>query len=709
MDNIGAVCNAALKLWVDLTGVDPDAKTRRYYWGETISVHDINDELQEAQQIDPSMLTCCALLTVLLEEYLKNTVTSLKDLLDEAPATEAIREKARELRRLLRLPCVTRALEDFRDGIKAALRQYDVKEDTLKVVDDFRQLALLRRDALRALKELRADWFLDGEKDEAAPQYNRFVQETWNVTSVLHAACASPQGITMVMVTDRVPEASFFILVMRSGGRLVTLTDRPESDHPHQKYMSRRPGKELSHRAYRLHFPYELLDLQEDRRGDLHSIRDKTSLVPIRKTFIARRALRDLADDEVIWTAMVFDLIKSTYWEGDPPKKDLSYTADMCVVKDRLIAAPEVTALAVRNYKTLDLPRLTRADLETSKAIEAGGFNEPTLDNEWIVEKFKDGVDEKALNLVESARGTILALPEKTGGELVKMEPLEPVVDENKPFYWLEQGPDWGKHLSLSAPEATAFGTPAELHRDQVWFARRNQIHLIEKANRENFAKTYREVHAWYVGHVKANERCLLRSLSAGHFVAPGEASDDSWEGRFGPTHEAPKDILHLYSLRDRYRSVMGCMGYYSAPTEADHGRRSREGLHGPLLGALTENCYGYTCYITKGRAEFFAAFFPTTKSALAALAGVEVKDLPEPLQHWSKNEPYSGNPILQRVDPAEWVIENWWRKLPMNVVITLSRRGFRRIVKEFGPPRIDCDWPWNKFDKEREKDDEWR
>jgi hypothetical protein len=71
--------------------------------------------------------------------------------------------------------------------------------------------------------------------------------------------------------------------------------------------------------------------------------------------------------------------------------------------------------------------------------------------------------------------------------------------------------------------------------------------------------------------------------------------------------------------------------------------------------------------------------------------------DLPWQLQHWvHRDGGYQGNPILNRLDPAEYALENPWmgitrrgRGLGLSVGVSLSKRAVNRIRKKLGMPRL--------------------
>ena len=67
---------------------------------------------------------------------------------------------------------------------------------------------------------------------------------------------------------------------------------------------------------------------------------------------------------------------------------------------------------------------------------------------------------------------------------------------------------------------------------------------------------------------------------------------------------------------------------------------------------------------------------------SLALVAGCAVDDLPDVLQHWNLLRKYTGNQILNRVDPMIWKAHNPWLKLKLSVLIPLSKRAIAQIAK---------------------------
>ena len=86
-----------------------------------------------------------------------------------------------------------------------------------------------------------------------------------------------------------------------------------------------------------------------------------------------------------------------------------------------------------------------------------------------------------------------------------------------------------------------------------------------------------------------------------------------------------------------------------------------------------------------------FAVIRPNTAQALADILNCEIKDLPDVLQHWTKVNKYYGNSILDNIDPMEWCVKDpWSEKINFSIVVSLSKRAFKKRRKELGLKPID-------------------
>jgi hypothetical protein len=92
-------------------------------------------------------------------------------------------------------------------------------------------------------------------------------------------------------------------------------------------------------------------------------------------------------------------------------------------------------------------------------------------------------------------------------------------------------------------------------------------------------------------------------------------------------------------------------------------------------------------CFFTGKFASLKAIFKVNSKYTLAKMCGVKVDELPDVLQHYKEDSMYSGNSTLDNLDPAEFVLNNFWSKQSYNVGIYFSKYYYNNKRKEKGLP----------------------
>jgi len=163
---------------------------------------------------------------------------------------------------------------------------------------------------------------------------------------------------------------------------------------------------------------------------------------------------------------------------------------------------------------------------------------------------------------------------------------------------------------------------------------------------------------------------------------------------------------MMLRALTEAWKGELVCEDtniIYSQIQHRFYGGKSEKDYAGisPLAGDVSINQFtslnggGYYCY---DRPEYTASittlFSPNCPGGLAALLGISVDQLPWQLRNWHRGglDPYSGNHILDRCDPIDWVLKNPWSALSFRVGIAFSKRGFNARRKALGLPPKSID-----------------
>lgn len=674
--------SVALNLWLELSEVDPGQKSFSARLGGGMSdwtVKKMHDAIKEALELDPSNTTGVLMLDALSADYFENRNFTVAELLSDPARTTAYIQKAAALRELVRAPELMEQNNRFVSHLRTALKMYGMDTDkTVAMAENLHEIGYLRRDAFRSIQRLRVDQFLSGvpEPEGTNPVYHGWVHQFWNINTLVEAACRQPSGVTLSLVRDPDDLQSYFVFAIRNGGNLYLLSDVPVHSHPLQQYMSRRPERDFDYRTSRNWFPYDLLNLKYDEESE-QFFADETrrrTLVPLQQSVDRLKPIGDLAPQEVLWIVMMFDLIVEKFWRKGHQSEVLSYTGAMIREESPLLDAAQAANLPVVAYKTLALPALTRDDLTQEKVLPAVK-SDGRRPNAWLEARYADKVDPELFNLLDSGANQFYLPPvagaQRNGSlhdhknhDLAIVTPHYVTVrpaDDKKLGHWHTLG-----RYELHAMPATSFGTREELEHNRIFLARFNQAKAINRLADEEFIKRKDEVIAWWTARVKKNLDYLL-SLAAA----------DTIRRVFEPT--APGCSLYP---ADGYRYHDGTFNFVRTFDEkGDYPRVSHTVfLHQGYLRRQDN----FSCMLTGAASSYRVLFQPQNAKQLAELAGCEVMNLPDVLQHWSPRREYRGNSILDRIDPMAWALRDPWCQLDFRIVMFLSKRGMAQCKKRF-------------------------
>lgn len=671
----------ALNLWLELSEVDPERGAFSVRLGggglDTWSVKKMHDLIKEALELDPSNTTGVLMLDALSKLYFDKRTFSITQLLADPDRTTEYVRRAGTLREMVRAPEFTQRSSQFVSSLRSALRAYGMdREPTMALTEDLPEIGYLRRDAFRSIQNLRVDQFLSGapEGEHVQPVYNAWVHQFWNVNSLVEAVCRQPAGVTLSLVRDPDDLQSYFVFAVRNGGNLVLLSDVPVHAHPLQKYMSRKPEREFSSRTSRNWFPYDLLNLKFDEETQ-RIYADETrrrSLVPQNQSVDRIKAIGELDPKEVLWIVMMFDLIVEKFWHQQHQAPALSYTAAMIREERPLIEAAQAANLPVVTYPTLALKPLTREDM-TAENVAAAVSKDGGNPNEWLEARYADKVDPALFNLLDSGVNKLYLPPgaarEAEDGQHHNHElatvsashvSVNPKDDEKLPF-WMQRS-----RYKLHALNATTFGTREELEHNRIFLARHNQAQAIQKLADEEFAQRKEEVIAWWSERVRANLDYLLSLAAGGTLRRVFEpAGPGCCLSTADGCHYLDQQFHFVRTYAEDDRDFPLNHHTLNVSSGWNHGRRKHD------------------CAVTGNVSSYRVLFQPQNAKQLAELAGCEVPDLPDILQHWSAGRDHDGNHLLDRIDPMAWVLQDPWCQINFRVVLYLSKRGLMQAKKQ--------------------------
>jgi hypothetical protein len=707
--SVNDLVNEALTRWLKLTKLVFDeegrveSKANNCPW-KSYELGGLTESLNESRDLDPTGLTTFMMLRGMAESYFREIKYDAETLILKPDSIESDLVPMRAVRDVLENPDVVQLIGDFQKMIRNAALHYGVQPgkamDALEeLLADKYSLAIVRRDALLSSRRLEVHQFSHGRADLLPPKYSPHVYEFWNVNSLLQAMRAQKfGGISIVLIRD--PEEalnSYFIFALKNGFTFSILTDMEKGPHPAYKRMSRRPDRNMERRAAQNWFPYDLLDVKEIKNelGETERLvaNVRTQLVPINMEAVAIKPLNELSPEQFVWTILMFDLIRDRFWAKNERLPELSYTGQM-VVEPQALVSREGSLYKEGLYKPLELPRLTKEDVTEEKTKDQWG-RESTQFNAWMVERYGHLVPEEVLNPV---------------GEQAKLL-LESRADELLPVTQVERVKNYGGEREIERPkfetlDPTSFGRKAEIERDRVWVGRMNQMKAIQRFADDEFNREKDKILEWYLTALKKNSEALFNAC------ARGELALTAWITKHGHVFDGKE-------FRELAPSLNQGEGTTWSKAHGHYGfRRPKVVLGEMVTEEVPSRGRGWIYHRTREvhqqmcaerpnvRATIFTVIKVTCPAAIATVCGVKIEELPWPLQYWYNDVPYYGNSILDRLDPADWVLKNpWmdnhWRStgLKLDVGVAHCKLAFNARRKALGlPPKI---WEKPKDDDE--------
>lgn len=662
--------NAALQAWADLIGINEKGEIQKKNPFSSFEMTRDTEELNQSRSLDKTGLTTFMMLRGLTEAYLKAVKFSAFDLILNPSAIGSQLRPMKGLRDILESPDVVSLIRDYQEQLRDSALHYKVKpgkpmDELETLVTDKLSLAYIRRDAFRSVEGLKVHQFTQGASDPLPLQFNPQVFEFWNINSLLMAMRAQRvSGISLCLIRDpEDPLWSYFVFAIRNGQTLTILTDQEETPHPDHRYMSRRPDRTMDRRACKNWFPYHLLDLKKhtDEDGTVKRITPnvRKQLVRMNVEAVPLVNVCDLGAAEFIWTILMFDLIRERFWKQDHKVRELSYTGEM-VVEPAALIGRDAAIVKDGLYRPLEVSPLTKDDV-TAETTKKQWARKVTGHNRWMVDRYNHLVPDEILNPVgEEARALLQAKIEPDSGS------------DDSLSVWPSKA-SRGDLVKTLGP--TTFGTKKEIERDRLWVARSNQMVIIQRAAEEEFDREMDIALQSFRDAVEKNMPNILDACARGELTLPSISYDT-----FSAKVQKAERNCFTQKVQSRWDWETGYVGCGCL----------KNLRFGTEISGNKVLCYERTDTV----ATVFSYIRPNNPAALAALAGVEVKDLHWGLQQWFRQEPYVGNSILERLDPEDWRLTNPWipgqgaRGLNLNITIAHSKGALHARRKALGLPR---------------------
>lgn len=628
-----------LQLWVKITGVNPSEEQKSYtiYFDDRLSDYDIqqmDEKIREALSYDETGLFAEAYLCHYFKKYIKQRGFHLNEYI----ANPSIKEYLDDVCLLNQELQQSDAEKQIFEEAQRAMDFYGLKSDALSVFD----IAEIRTCANNCInKNLQTLQFSSGPAQKDGFKMSKEIRMYKDLNAlILSAAKGKVAGVSMAYIRNgKEITYSYFAFVIKNGGNLYLLTDKPVFVHPMQSSYKRCPGRDMSKRIEGNLFPYDTIaniDVSDLWDSGRYGTKEKGSNLSTmlrddngeERLFETIGTINQLKQTEAFWFIMMLSLIKEKFYDKEAPQLTLSFTGNQ--IQHPAIEKTE-NALVVQNaLPSLSMEPITFSDIE-GLAYDSWYEEHNKSDwNQYLVERYKDRISEDVLNVLDN-KGIPL-LSDKEHSSQTGLQPFD-ITNE--------------------------CGTAEELNYRQRWIGRYNYAKSIQEYLQKDYEKNYAQIY----GDIKHRIETRLEDIVV--LFLQNKLVD-----RKATSH-------HTFDcIYDGEEIPIGTMETFDKWWSEHHLSKYRFGC---------KSCYGnkadYRCAIT-GAAPGVALYVkPSTIYALCQVCGCEVTDLPELIQHWSKSRHYCGNQLLSNIDPVAYLLEkDPFNDMDFSFSIILSKKEYLRL-----------------------------
>lgn len=673
----------AVALWEELTGQSVNSSSYSFKaGGQSFDLYEANKRVQQAQAVDDD-LTVALVVKTLAEQFASSETFTLADILAGNERLKARLELVGRMSALFSADAALTLFDTFYIYCEGALAHYrglapqELSEKSRDFVRD--SGCFVGLDAYHGVSRLTRLMICDGQVDEVAKaKVSRFVFAFDSIEELISHARRIPIGFSLCVIVAKHISDSYFVMVVNTGGRIVALTDKGNYEHPLQETrMRQRNDRYNLNRIEGSHFPYDLLDIEWGDNGRRASEgKAGTGLIVSDTGLRVLGKLADLEDWDLLWLHLFIDQCRDRYFERKIAEPQLA-TGSMVRLPHKWAGTSEQLPVPVEYELKLDTRTSADLNSEFLHTIEpawAKRYN-PNL---WMEERFAAHVPDDSLYMPATA--------------LNQETPLLTVGNDGKHELTrrdTEQLPSWEKQklptLNLQGMSATALSTPERVIRDCHFLARHNQTQVISQLVKEDYESRKTVIQEWfYKAAVKYLPKLIDDLLALNHerfwvdTPAHQEALHALGKGKLVSGKGSGVQVANSYrTIKIRYE-----------PVRKHHvGRRDQAALSMASTLRLIDYTYGfYRCAVDReDEAQLFISLDVSSVFDVMTVTGLSLDAIPAELRHLGVDT-YTGNSILDRVDPLSH-IKNPWDRLTLHYNLPVSLKAFKALRRSRGLP----------------------
>lgn len=664
----------AVALWEELTGKSVNSTSYSFnVGGDRFDLYEANKRVKQAQAVGDD-LTVTMVVKTLAEQYALAETFTLADILAGNERLNARLDLVRRMNALFGDDATVALYEAFFSYCEGALAHYreltpqSLGEKSRKFVRD--SGCFVGLDAYHGVERLTRLMICDGPVGDAGlAKVSRLVFAFESIEELITHARRIPIGFSLCVILAPHISDSYFAMVVNTGGRILVLTDKGNYSHPLQESRMRaRNDRYNLNRMEGSHFPYDLLDIKWGDNGRKASAGQVgTSLMVSDTGLQVLGNLSDLEDWDLLWLHLFIDQCRDRYFDRQLTEPQLA-TGSMVRLPHKWsesnpqLPVPVEFELKLETRSSVDL---NSAFLHTIEPKWAERYNP----NRWMEERFAAKVPDECLYLPSEALNSetpLLGHSSEGGRELTRTD------TKAMPFWEKDKLPS----LRLQGLKVTALSTPERVIRDCHFLARHNQTEVISQLVKEDFEERQEAMQRWFYKTAARNLPNLIDDLLAlnhERFFVDTPAHQDALKalGK-GKLVVATGSMVKVVSS---YRSIQ--VRYLPVRKQYAPRRDDRELSLAKTLKLVDYTYACYHCAVDQSEeAQLFISLDVSSVFDVMTITGLRLEDIPAELHHRGV-ETYTGNSILDRIDPLS-DIRNPWDKLKLSFVLPVSLKMFK-------------------------------
>lgn len=637
--------NEIFETWKEFTGIDPSSPSQTIT-EENACIHSYNEMIRETNNLGDTRDTILVMENC-YEDYTKNHLSfSMADIMSRSRNFMKQLSLSEKLKNCFDEHEIKTYKWALNQTFKTLCENYEISTEHLPQEEQL----LLYLQAKNAVRKMECISFRKGKKTDKPWKYTKAIRIYDSINTLLADTAATEfNGITLNAVIDSENSAySYFCFVIKNGENILMISDRPKENFS-RKYCGRSQGRMMVHRIEKYLFPYEILDLKISKYG---ATTNSTAISD--KSFIGG-TLSQISPSSGFWVACCLSFLQDRFTEGAMDDAPQVYSGGMVFIqkgKNSTLPVPvdPGTGLSLKeSFGTVSEGWITAKNVREEKIKYDHADSQMHHQNDWLVEKYGDSMDENSLNATGNTE-----------------------TDEcgNVQVY------SFGRDV---------IGTEEEIRNTRLLIARHNFANQISRRYKKEMETQEQVLNEFYFfGLMKRMDFIRETAIENGEIILTKHLYQ-KLKKNYVPEYENGNKIP-LFDGTDTFQLSFSQKRKENCLVSVKEGRiisKYQNAQDAVILAQRGKDGRYTRSWLTGGPISYILEISVNCPEAIAEILGIDISSLPEFLRHYTPMSRVStGNPILNDLDPVEF-IPNYISSFRADLAIGVSKREAGRVLRD--------------------------